>query len=896
MSSFNSQNPLSYTGTSYDTNPPIVQADRSPLSSDVAYPLGTVWIDRSSNAAFTYVAQGTWDRGANPLATTAVPGIVLLYETDSFAGADDSTVPTSLTVKTYVDNIAIAGAPVSEESVFGLVKLSSDATAVAGTANTPGVTANVVQPSNLAAVFAAPPVIGGTTPANATFDALTADGLLTASASALIETAGTALNLATDNSADAVNIALGTSARAVAIANSAAAHTVAIGSDNGAASMTLKVGTGNFVLNGAATSTYAIGAATTSGTITIGGTAQTGNMVLGSSSGTNTVAVGNGTGATTVNISNGNAAGAVNVGAAFTTGTITIGGTAQTGTMTLGSSSDTNTLIIAGGAGATTVQIANAQTAGSVAIGNAMTTGTITIGGTASQTGTVTLSASTATQTVNIANANGAKTINIGSGVTGNTISLGNGANSAAQTINIAAGASAANSTVNILSGNGSAGTQTCNILTGTRAGAFNLATGAAAHVVTIGSASAGAIAVDTAAGISLDAATASNFSVSGAGQDLTLASTLGSIVIDAGEAVINAVRINASNAAGGIDIDAGSAGIAVDTTGLLSLDAAGNVNLTTSSGTLLLDCTGVLELNSSAGAISVGNDAVSQAVNIGTAGARTVTVGSTTGASALVLQSGTGRTTMTGTVKEIDAEFLYSSGTDLVVSQSPICQSNANTGVAPTGANGDVNLMYLQDGCLMEQFIIGTQTIIAPRMTANGLNIALDNTNAEGAEYNFGARANAKHVYTIGTDAAFYCEATIYVEDLSGCAPLMVGFRKVEANNATIGSYTDYACIGLNTVTSATNATILSELNGGGQTATDTGDAWGGDGSAQSVAVKVSAAGVVTFEVGGSAASAAPAFTFDNGDNVMFFCHFLNGADVAGEVSLQSLKIGYQA
>jgi len=60
------------------------------------------------------------------------------------------------------------------------------------------------------------------------------------------------------------------------------------------------------------------------------------------------------------------------------------------------------------------------------------------------------------------------------------------------------------------------------------------------------------------------------------------------------------------------------------------------------------LDATGVIEINSSAGAISIGNDAVAQAINIGTgAAARTVTVGNTTGATALALNMGTGDLTL---------------------------------------------------------------------------------------------------------------------------------------------------------------------------------------------------------------------------------------------------------
>lgn len=182
-------------------------------------------------------------------------------------------------------------------------------------------------------------------------------------------------------------------------------------------------------------------------------------------------------------------------------------------------------------------------------------TGTIAIGS-AAQTGTITLGQSTAGQTINVGAA-----VNVG-----------------AQVINLASGASGANSTVNILSGNGTAGTQTLNVLTGTRAGALNLATGAAAHAIAIGSASAGAVTVDTAAGISLDAATASNFTVTGAGIDLTLASVGGSVAINGSEAAATAISLTASDAAGGITLTAGTGDINLQSIDILqSISSAGN-------------------------------------------------------------------------------------------------------------------------------------------------------------------------------------------------------------------------------------------------------------------------------------------------------------------------------
>jgi|SRR5690606_4618061 len=89
---------------------------------------------------------------------------------------------------------------------------------------------------------------------------------------------------------------------------------------------------------------------------------------------------------------------------------------------------------------------------------------------------------------------------------------------------------------------------------------------------------------------------------------------------------------------------------------GPISLSSTGSSDIIIDSDdTLLLDADGVLELNSSAGAISIGNDANAQAINIGTgAAARTITIGNTTGSTDLDLRCGTGDFTLasaTGTI-----------------------------------------------------------------------------------------------------------------------------------------------------------------------------------------------------------------------------------------------------
>jgi len=165
-----------------------------------------------------------------------------------------------------------------------------------------------------------------------------------------------------------------------------------------------------------------------------------------------------------------------------------------------------------------------------------------------------------------------------------------------------------------------------------------------------------------------------------GTGVDsIHLESDDGGITIDGGIAAANAIILDASDAAGGIDIDAGAGGINVATadgaiafisgTGAITVgtDAAahtvtvGSTNTTaatviqsgtgdvavTSTDAITADAVGVLELNSSGAAIGVGTDADAFAVNVGTAGVRTVTIGNGTGATAVDINCGTGDVTL---------------------------------------------------------------------------------------------------------------------------------------------------------------------------------------------------------------------------------------------------------
>ena len=213
------------------------------------------------------------------------------------------------------------------------------------------------------------------------------------------------------------------------------------------------------------------------------------------------------------------------------------------------------------------------------------------------------------------------------------------------------------------------------------------------------GSASNSAVnLVALAGGFQLDAVKASALNVVGAGEDLQLNSTGGSIAVTATESVAGAVNISASGVAGtillqgaggatlsttnsAISINSGTGTVSISTdsttatvniatgasdktarfgsiagasqtiiqsgTAGVQITSAGTGDITLASAdTVLIDAAGVLELNSSAGIIGIGNDAVAAAINIGTGAAdRDITIGNVTASTTIVLNTPVGTT-----------------------------------------------------------------------------------------------------------------------------------------------------------------------------------------------------------------------------------------------------------
>jgi hypothetical protein len=713
-----------------------------------------------------------------------------------------------------------------------------------------------------------------------------------------------------NSSADVISIGNDAVAQAINIGTGAAQRTITVGNSTGTSGFVLKAGSGGIKIGDSAdvvlVSVVDI-APTASRTTTLnGGTVVTASVtdtldLLPDGATTNADSV------KTANLNCGN----VTLGQILTnigTGTIT-SGTHTVGIQTGNAAAGTVTTNISTGTGTKTVNLGNVDAnttfnidaATSIAdnvnantkINTGTSTGTVDIG--SANAGAVTFASGA---TVDI---DGVGAVSINS--SGDVINVGNDA--IAQNINVGTGGARV-----VTIGNNS-GATSVKIDVGT--GGADFAITATDHTTTMGS-TTGVSATTLQSGTGYMTFTAGGHFDVNATSTVTIDSSGGNIAIgsdaDAGSLQLGTggarpIFIGNTNATQ-ISISTGTAGVAnlftnanqqtitigntTALTALLLKSGTGN-SAFSSSGDTTIDTAGVLELNSSAGVISIGNDAVSQDMNFGTAGTRTVTVGSTTTTSGLVLQAGTGEITVTGTVKDIEAKYVAQSGIYIPsFTQDSIAATAANTGGVPTGTTGDVNIISLQDGFKAQAYVVGAgQTILQPVMGANGLIISGDLANTEGYEYNF-----PYYQFTIGTSAAFQFVLKYYITTMAGSAPYIFGFRKTEANNATWTSYDTYATMGMIATSSATHVVLATELNGAGTTITDTTDNWGGDATAQELAVLVDGSGNVTYTINGSAPTATAAFQFDNGDVVIPFIRIEHNASAA-VVAAQKMKIGYQ-
>lgn len=214
--------------------------------------------------------------------------------------------------------------------------------------------------------------------------------------------------------------------------------------------------------------------------------------------------------------------------------------------------------------------------------------------------------------------------------------------------------------------------------------------------------------------------------------------------------------------------------------------------------------------------------------------------------------------------------------------------------GGAATGTAGDNNVLFTQFG-QYEWNVIGTQTILAPKLDTFGLNLVQDNTAGDGIELCAGQTALCPYAFTIGSDAAFFLQAVFKVEDVSGTNPLIIGFRKAQAFDATLANYTDFAMIGIVGTSNPNTIQTLTQVNTGGVTTTDTTQTIA-DATQFQLKVMVSSTGVVTYQYNYATPTVVAAFTFDTGDVVIPFIRFTEAADVTTYASCNYLECGFQS
>lgn len=212
--------------------------------------------------------------------------------------------------------------------------------------------------------------------------------------------------------------------------------------------------------------------------------------------------------------------------------------------------------------------------------------------------------------------------------------------------------------------------------------------------------------------------------------------------------------------------------------------------------------------------------------------------------------------------------------------------------GGAATGTAGDNNVLFSQFG-QYEWYVIGTQTILAPSLDSFGLNLVQDNTAGDGIELCMGVQSISPCAFTIGSSAAFFISAQFKVQDVSGANPLIIGFRKAQAFDATLANYTDFAAIGI--VGTAGDIQTVTQLATGGVTTTDTTQN-ATDGAVMQLGVKVSASGAVTYLYNWAAPTVTAAFSFASSTVVIPFIRFTEAADITTQASCNFLELGLQS
>jgi hypothetical protein len=233
-----------------------------------------------------------------------------------------------------------------------------------------------------------------------------------------------------------------------------------------------------------------------------------------------------------------------------------------------------------------------------------------------------------------------------------------------------------------------------------------------------------------------------------------------GQVPVISSQVAADAVRIQASNAAGGIDVDSGTGGTTVDSTGAISVDAAAASNFSTTTGALTL---------ASTDATAVGQVVVSSA---GT-GVAAVDVNATGGG--ITVDYAAGSTMPVASGGTVIATFGTAVAPDLTVNNGSLVFSTVSRGIQ----NGPT------DGTIAANAVTVNGT--AGRITDSGAvasgartQIAVTNTSVVAASQIF---------IQVGNDATAAQSASLLTNVIAGVGSFTLDVFNTDGANATTGT-----------------------------------------------------------------------------------------------------------
>jgi hypothetical protein len=377
---------------------------------------------------------------------------------------------------------------------------------------------------------------------------------------------------------------------------------------------------------------------------------------------------------------------------------------------------------------------------------------------------------------------------------------------------------------------------------------AVYLSTSNAAGQIAINSADATAdgVEIDSAGGIEIDAAGT-------AGEDIRIDAAAASVYIEGAEAIADAIELYASNAAGGIDIDAGTGGIAVDITGAadfrldssagsvvlvgaeaaadaITIDAenaAGGIDIDAGTGGIAVDITGAADfrLDSSAGSVYIeGGESANDAVDIrATAGGIDITATSGGSGEDIDITSTGGSVNIIANENVADAITIATTGgggtTEAIILQN-------DTGTSVTEGSGAIQLLAGAGGIILESNANLAKSIqlIADGGTTESIYIQADlGTAASATTESDAAIQLAADAGGIGLLSGLNNVDAVRIEANGGTSAVMTlqavngtGAAAATESDASIQLFSQAGGIGLRSGLNGANA-IRLEADGGG-------------------------------------------------------------------------------